>query len=132
LESIDGFHSSASDPLLQQKYGHIIEKKNIAPPPTGSIPSYGYNTNPSITTGTAGPGMPPSIAPYPVGGGGVYSRYVAYDAVTNTAITPPSVLTPTTVPQMNPSTNYGYPMTNYPPNMPGPAPSVMIPPTAPP
>ena len=33
----DGFHSSASDPTLQAKYGHVKANVNIAPPPTGPL-----------------------------------------------------------------------------------------------
>lgn len=58
---IDGFHSSASDPVLQQKYGHIIERPAVAPPPTGPPMSFtGYNNTQTQT-------------------GNVYNRYVAYD-----------------------------------------------------
>jgi len=57
----DGFHSSASDPVLQQKYGHIIERPAVAPPPTGPPMSFtGYNNTQTQT-------------------GNVYNRYVAYD-----------------------------------------------------
>ena len=58
----DGFHSSASDPVLQQKYGHIIERPSIAPPPTGPPAAFtNYNT--------------PPTAAQPI-----YNRYVPYDA----------------------------------------------------
>lgn len=80
---LDGFHSSASDPVLQQKYGHIIEKPAIAPPPTGSLPFNSYSNNYSQ----------PPIASNPVQNN-VYSRYVAYDATTNSAIPPPMAYQP--------------------------------------
>jgi hypothetical protein len=74
----DGFHSSASDPILQQKYGHIIEKPSIAPPPTGPI-------------GFVPTAPPPAAGPPMVGTPGIYSRYVPYDAHTNAAAPiPPS------------------------------------------
>lgn len=98
----DGFHSSASDPVLQQKYGHIIEKPSIAPPPTGAMPY-------------APAGPPPQV----VGGAGVpgiYSRYVPYDAHSNVAAP---------IPQ---ATVYN-PHVYHPP---APAPSLMTPPLVPP
>lgn len=81
MQIVDGFHSSASDPALQKKYGHIQIANNIAPPPTSfPIPASGANpyTAPAGPAGIAGP--PPMGNPY--AGGGVYSRYVAYDAHT--------------------------------------------------
>eukprot|EP01035_Chromulina_nebulosa_P001360 gene1360-1813_t len=71
----DGFHSSASDPELQAKYGHIKEVTNIAPPPTGIV----YQPP---TTG----GPPPYV-------GTVYNRYVPYDAHTNSAASLPPAAT---------------------------------------
>ena len=76
----DGFHSSASDPVLQARYGHVKASINIAPPPTSfptptaAAPQYGlYNNgiNPTAPTN-------------------IYSRYVAYDVHTNSAIPPPA------------------------------------------
>ena len=86
---IDGFHSSASDPALQKKYGHVKSAINIAPPPITSpaanvsAPQYSMFSNQSQI--------------------GNISRYVAYDAHTNAAMVPPapthlhspSTLTPT-------------------------------------
>jgi hypothetical protein len=37
----DGFHSSASDPALQQKYGHVKLAVTTAPPPTAPMPPPG-------------------------------------------------------------------------------------------
>lgn len=60
----DGFHSSMSDPMLQAKYGHNIERVNIAPPPMAG-----------------GPSMAPSAysAQQAIIGGQLHNRYVAYD-----------------------------------------------------
>jgi hypothetical protein len=80
----DGFHSSASDPVLQQKYGHVIEKPSIAPPPTGQL---GYN--PAATT--APMSIPIPMQPQ-VASTGIYSRYVPYDAHNNTAAPIPQPL----------------------------------------
>lgn len=75
----DGFHSSASDPVLQQKYGHIIERPSIAPPPT-SFPTQPYAT-PS--------GPPPTV----------YQRYVPYDPHGNApAPFPPALAHPAPAP----------------------------------
>jgi hypothetical protein len=53
LREIDGFHTSASDPELQKKYGHTRNIIDIAPPPifnTGGVtspPAYGmFNSQP--------------------------------------------------------------------------------------
>jgi len=75
----DGFHSSASDPVLQARYGHVKASINIAPPPTSfpastGAPQYGLYNN----------GVNPT-AP-----SNVFSRYVAYDVHTNSAIPPPA------------------------------------------
>lgn len=89
---VDGFHSSASDPILQAKYGHVKEVKAIAPPPIGlpggqnpgNAPQYNmYNT-------TSHPYSSPSI----------YNRYVPYDAHTNGPASIPNV------PPVNPQTIY--------------------------
>lgn len=64
----DGFHSSASDPILQQKYGHIIEKPAIAPPPVVPV-SVNYSNNSTSTT--------------------VFNRYIPYDPNTPTPLYPP-------------------------------------------
>jgi hypothetical protein len=66
---LDGFHSSASDPNLQAKYGHVKEVINIAPPPTGPLggPAGAPPMQYSMFTG------PGATAPQ------AYSRYVPYD-----------------------------------------------------
>lgn len=70
----DGFHTSASDPELQKKYGHVKTVIDIAPPPTfssmgplgGPPPQYSlYGAQQVSTAGT----LPPPA----------YNRYVAYD-----------------------------------------------------
>jgi hypothetical protein len=70
----DGFHTSASDPELQKKYGHVKTVIDIAPPPTfssmgpvgGPPPQYSlYGAQQVSTAGT----LPPPV----------YNRYVAYD-----------------------------------------------------
>eukprot|EP01038_Epipyxis_sp_PR26KG_P005459 gene5459-7557_t len=88
----DGFHSSASDPKLQEYYGHTKEIINIAPPPimpNGGIPAnppqYGLYGSSNTSTTPA----PPSI----------YNRYVPYDAHNNIAAPPP---------QLYASTSTGY------------------------
>lgn len=99
----DGFHSSASDPALQKKYGHIQLTNNIAPPPTtpfqpSAVPAGGpYGIyGPPGPTGPGAPGSVPSSAPPPMMGGpgpapaGIYSRYVPYDAHTNSAAPVPA------------------------------------------
>lgn len=57
----DGFHTSASDPVLQRKYGHIKQTINIAPPPLGGMP----------TNANAGGNVPPPGPPVarPAGAG---------------------------------------------------------------
>ena len=73
---LDGFHSSASDPELQAKYGHIKEVTNIAPPPTSIV----YQPP---------PGGAPSFVPTNIGS--IYNRYVPYDAHTNSAASIPTI-----------------------------------------
>lgn len=66
----DGFGSSASDPVLKKKYGHVQEVVAIGPPPT--TPAYNSNT----INGTGAPL------------GSVYSKYVPYNpnvAISNTS-----------------------------------------------
>lgn len=63
----DGFHSSASDPNLQKKYGHIKKTISIDPPPISK-----------------------SMHPPPIYGGinngnTIQNRYLSYDAVTGKA-----------------------------------------------
>lgn len=74
MDSVDGFHSSASDPELKAKYGHIKPEINIAPPPTGgpmgSAPTNQYSAY-SNMSGVAAP---------------VYNRYPVYDPITNSAV----------------------------------------------
>eukprot|EP00597_Dinobryon_sp_UTEXLB2267_P013413 CAMPEP_0170108578 /NCGR_PEP_ID=MMETSP0020_2-20130122/6653_1 /TAXON_ID=98059 /ORGANISM="Dinobryon sp., Strain UTEXLB2267" /LENGTH=328 /DNA_ID=CAMNT_0010333323 /DNA_START=144 /DNA_END=1130 /DNA_ORIENTATION=+ len=82
----DGFHSSASDPELQAKYGHTKEVTNVAPPPT----SIAYQL-------PAGP--PPVYAP--AGTPSIYNRYVPYDAHTNSSAPIPSYNPPTINQQQN-------------------------------
>ena len=61
--SSDGFHTSASDPELQRKYGHTKNIVDIAPPPifnagTSTPPVYGmYNTQPAPQTYVPQPGF---------------------------------------------------------------------------
>ena len=52
MNTADGFHTSASDPELQKKYGHTRNVIDIAPPPifnTGGVssppPVYGMYSN---------------------------------------------------------------------------------------
>lgn len=107
---VDGFHSSASDPVLQAKYGHVIEVKNIAPPPTGPLSAPGFAATNSTPSYYAAP--PAQGGGLPGAGGNVYSRYVAYDATTNSAI-PNQYNTPVGAPA------YGgvpVPAPGYPPN----------------
>lgn len=126
----DGFHSSASDPVLQARYGHIKADIKIAPPPTSfpatssAPPQYGLYNN----------GINPT-AP-----SNIYSRYVAYDVHTNSAMAPPPVhnmmpnyqphyqnpsmlpttilptttMLPTAIPTMPPPSNI--PLSNIPPS----------------
>ncbi|CAB9528209.1 Ankyrin Repeat [Seminavis robusta] len=77
----DGFHSSSSDANLQKKYGHYQSSQyaNIAPPPaSGGAPiasafAGGGGNNPFAGGAAANPYS-----------GRANSRYVAYDAVSNT------------------------------------------------
>ena len=42
----DGFHTSASDPALQKKYGHTKNKIDIAPPPIfNTVNNNNFNNN---------------------------------------------------------------------------------------
>ena len=95
---LDGFHSSASDPALQKKYGHIQQTSNIAPPPTtfpapstaAAGPPGAYGASPGISSpAPMAAGPPPAVGANPYAGGGVYSRYVPYDAHTNSAAPTP-------------------------------------------
>jgi hypothetical protein len=80
---LDGFHTSASDPELQKKYGHTKNVIDIAPPPTFA------------TMGASGmPGPPPQYGMYSQqnGQGGIQppiSRYVAYDPYASQAAPAP-------------------------------------------
>lgn len=68
----DGFHSSSSDPKLQEFYGHKMESVRVAPPPI--MPAHGHTQlNNSV------PPPPPSYSMYASTGGPSYNRYVAYD-----------------------------------------------------
>lgn len=100
----DGFHSSASDPVLQRKYGHIKETVNIAPPPTGALMHAPAPAPTSTSTSTppaaySAYGSPQPIGPPP----SVFSRYVAYDAHTNSASTAASPPPPPPAPVHAPS-----------------------------
>ena len=80
-QSLDGFGSSASDPVLQAKYGHIKEVINIAPPPIINAPS------------------PIQYSAFNSGSNTVYNRYVPYEI--NASSAPPQSYpqyTPTTMP----------------------------------
>lgn len=88
----DGFHTSASDPLLQQKYGHVkqigVVQQNgrvvhEAPPILGGSHFSGaYGAQPTTPQQQS-----------------VYSRYVAVDYATNTPIpAPPPQMTATFAP----------------------------------
>lgn len=74
FDHLDGFHTSASDPELQKKYGHTKNVIDIAPPPTfASMNANGSAVPPqqySMYTKTNGqnPVAQPTI-----------SRYVAFD-----------------------------------------------------
>lgn len=70
----DGFHSSASDPNLQQKYGHIKKKINIDPPPTNMMPP---PPRPYASTS--------SLVHADNSSTQVQNRYLAYNAVTGQA-----------------------------------------------
>ena len=78
LTFVDGFHTSASDPELQKKYGHTRNVIDIAPPPTFSslTPPEGapnqYNMYSSQYVPNGGPASSGSAPP-------AYNRYVAYD-----------------------------------------------------
>lgn len=89
----DGFHSSASDRALQEKYGHVYETKAIAPPPifnaSTAAPATGY-TNYSMYSG--------STVTQGMGASHLNNRYVAYDVQTNSAIYPPPSSVPTVPP----------------------------------
>ena len=88
LPITDGFHTSASDPELQKKYGHTRNVVDIAPPPIFSSPSPGQGPGPGGMT------VPPqqySMYSQPTGqhsaGPPTISRYVAYDPYTPSAST---------------------------------------------
>lgn len=95
---------------MQQKYGHIIERPAIAPPPTGATPF------------SAAPAMPPPqmAPPAAVGGAQIYNRYVPYDAHNNTAAPVPVPMATSYAPGA-PSA-VAPPPTIYPPSTPTPAP----------
>ena len=61
IAPLDGFGSSASDPVLQAKYGHVKEVINIAPPPIMSAPT------------------PIQYSAFNSGSSTMYNRYVPYD-----------------------------------------------------
>ena len=87
----DGFHSSSSDMNLQRKYGNSAPSSgNIAPPPSSG--------------GAPPPQMNLASNPYSLGGG-VRSRYLAYDATTGG--------TSTTMPTQNAYRQPPPPAANY-------------------
>ena len=109
---LDGFHSSASDPELQKKYGHVKPTINIAPPPTAMA---GTDSN--------GNANAPPFSMYAAGGAPVgFNRYVAYNpslpnqgiygappAVAynnNNTTTTPNTFAPPTAPGMMNAANY--------------------------
>lgn len=111
----DGFHSSASDPALQKKYGHIKQEISIAPPPTvGTAPAA---SNPYMFNAPTGTGAPPPPA--------VFSRYVAYDAHTNAPVANPPPISPAP-PQHNPHSSFHSPHAT----LQAPHPNIVSPPTA--
>jgi hypothetical protein len=129
----DGFHSSASDPELQKKYGHIKPTINIAPPPTVSAMGMGVGVggaSPGMGAG-AGAGGPPVYSMYTSGAPPQaynYSRYVPYNpALPNPTAAqysgPPS--TGYSAPPMQPQPQAQYPAQNQPPLQP-----MTIPPNA--
>lgn len=69
----DGFHTSASDPVLQARYGHTKQEVNIAPPPTfagASVPTHapsaGAPAAPVQISNAPPPGTPYGTVPSPV------------------------------------------------------------------
>eukprot|EP01035_Chromulina_nebulosa_P018487 gene18487-24200_t len=101
----DGFHSSASDPELQVKYGHVKAHINIAPPPTAPIPGSqeknAYSMGPSYSATS-----------------NVYNRYVPYDAHNNAPMPPPAY---SNQPSYNVASSYNLPV---PPQVFAPPPAV--------
>lgn len=98
----DGFGSSASDPSLQAKYGHVKEVVNIAPPPIMAAPPSQY----SAFNGN-------NNAPY--------SRYVPYDV---NAPPQPLYASPQTQPMYGmPPAPYSAPMQQQFPSMQPPLPA---------
>ena len=82
----DGFHSSSSDPALQQKYGHVKETVNVAPPPIAPAGSASYSLfSTSVSTQQQQ---------------SVHSRYVGFDphSAGSYALPPPPVYPPATAP----------------------------------
>ena len=49
---LDGFHTSASDPALQKKYGHTKNKIDIAPPPIFNTVNNNNNFNNNNNNGS--------------------------------------------------------------------------------
>ena len=95
----DGFHSSASDTTLQQKYGHVqVRDFSGVPPPPASLGggNGAMSAHTSTAQGsTAAAGMPPppfTYSAFSANKGAVVprqSRYLAYDALTGQAIAMP-------------------------------------------
>lgn len=102
---LDGFHTSASDPELQKKYGHTRNVIDIAPPPIFSTPSQVQGQ------GQGGMTVPPqqySMYSQPSGQHSTppptISRYVAYDPYTPAASTLAPIPTPQTYQYSTPAT----------------------------
>jgi hypothetical protein len=72
LRPADGFHSSAGDPALAEKYGHIRTQVSVAPPP--SLPPVA--PPPGVGVGVGGEGAAPApLGPPPTN---QYSAFAAY------------------------------------------------------
>lgn len=87
----DGFGSSASDPVLQKKYGHTKTVTNIAPPPVFGSGNSTSGPAPGASYSMYGSGAPGNPLAHP------YSRYVPYDPNSNpngSPMPPPAPPTP--------------------------------------
>ncbi|GMH96519.1 hypothetical protein TrVE_jg14442 [Triparma verrucosa] len=122
----DGFHSSASDPVLQQRYGHKQINTYTGPPPPTNLPP------------------PPSVPPPSAPAVGARGKYVVVDynnggelsgQVYGSTTYPPHPQPQPPVPQYNnivgeavqpPTSSLGFPP---PPNSPAPTPSPFSPPS---
>lgn len=123
----DGFHSSASDPQLQLKYGHVKQVVNIAPPPTttgsgGVGVGVGINVVPNSPYSMFNNSSSTSQSAYSNTGQPMYNRYVAYDPHTNSVVPPPPP--PPVDTQQSPPPgiyNSSHPNTNSPYSTPSPS-----------